>query len=1069
MSDKQKLGKYEILSELGRGGFGTVYEAVDTVLERPVALKVLHPNLVNDLSFVSRFRQEAKLAAKLEHPNIVPVYDFDQKDGRFFIAMGLMPGGSLKDKLEQSGAFSLVQSRSLLLQICTGLAYAHDRNIIHRDLKPGNILIDELGIARITDFGFAKAMSTSNSLSLSGTGGILGTPAYMAPELWRGKPATPHSDIYSLGCIAYELLTGNVLFEGETPAEIMTKHIIDRPQLKIEFPENWQKMIESCLAFEPEARYLSINSLLKEITNDSANDNKIIESTPDSKKASVTEEDENSYRHSFNRGLLAHVLVNHSEDKRFSRSTKRKPNLEKYIVKKPDRKKILIKLASFFGAFILIGFLALGLNQYFSKDATSKQKPTVEVTATMTLVHTDMVVKESTLAPSTPSKPNPSSTPEPLSTAISIATSEPSLGSDPITDKNATHVEELFRIGNGIVYDVKYSQDGGTIFVLSSLGVFHYDAQTFEKKYFYKMQEPCKLGSLSRNGELLACGTDDNKIKIFNVSTATILHELNKESEAIRRLKWSPDDKKLASIVSGVVSIWDTTEGVLLKTIAVNQYDDASLEWSPDGINVAISTSRTKIIQIWNVESGNYWQTLEGHWKPVQNVAWSPDGKILASGSADSTIRLWDISNGKEIKRFEGHTGMVNNVTFSTDGKTLASAGAYDDMTVRVWSVDTGEQLRVFTHNNYLLESITFSPNNDWLSWVNVDRAMEWVNMDNGEFANNLELIFGGMRNFSLSQDDEMLAVGSCDGFIRLWNLASGKLIKQIDAHNGCVEKVQFSPDAKMLISSSGYPDKTVRLWNVQSGEKLQEFQMDAHLVQYSPDGKMLATVDRWNDKKVFLWNAITGEQLFVLEGFSKAISQIKFSPEGKFLAVVEYYGSIVRLWDMSNGNQINQFRGSGAHITSMDFSKDGNLFVIGSGNNFIRFMDVKTGKEIQTLNSQNCSNYGLKFSDNGKKLVSGVYSGKIICLWDVDSMKRLHVLEGHTGEIYDAQFSSDGLILASSSWDKSVRLWSVETGRELKILEGHTNSVSGVQFLSNGKLLLSRGWDGTIRLWGIP
>ena len=263
MTETVKLGKYEIIKELGRGGFGTVYQARDTVLKRMVALKVLHPELIVNPNFVQRFRHEAELAAGMEHPNIVPIYDFDQKDGRYFIAMGLMPKGSIKDLLTESGSISPDQCKELLLHIGAGLAYAHQRDIIHRDLKPGNILIDDLGVARVSDFGFAKAMSAANSLSLSTTGGLLGTPAYMAPEIWEGKEASPQSDIYSLGCIAHELLTGKPLFEGDSAAQIMTQHVIYGPKLAEGLDENWRGFLMRCLAKNPADRYPSLDAILE--------------------------------------------------------------------------------------------------------------------------------------------------------------------------------------------------------------------------------------------------------------------------------------------------------------------------------------------------------------------------------------------------------------------------------------------------------------------------------------------------------------------------------------------------------------------------------------------------------------------------------------------------------------------------------------------------------------------------------------------------------------------------------------------------------------------------------------
>ena len=259
-----KLGRYEILEELGRGGMGIVYRARDSVLGRFVALKVLHSQLTVDPGFIGRFEQEARLAAQLEHPNLVPVYDLGQEDGRFFIAMGLMTDGSLKDKLKANGALSDQAVSDVLMQILRGMQFIHDNGVVHRDLKPGNILFDQHGTVRISDLGFAKAILADSSTSLIMSGGLIGTPAYMAPEIWRGKPATPQSDIYSLGCIVYEMVTGQPLFEGETPAESMTKHLIDGPQYNQELSDNWRELLNKCLAINPKERYQHVSTILED-------------------------------------------------------------------------------------------------------------------------------------------------------------------------------------------------------------------------------------------------------------------------------------------------------------------------------------------------------------------------------------------------------------------------------------------------------------------------------------------------------------------------------------------------------------------------------------------------------------------------------------------------------------------------------------------------------------------------------------------------------------------------------------------------------------------------------------
>ena len=261
-----KFGRYNILEELGSGGFGMVYKAQDEVLGRIIALKVLHPGLLVDKSFVSRFRNEARLAAQLEHPNLVPVHDLGQEDGRYYITMAYMAGGSLKDKLKE-GALPEESLRLVFPQILSGLEVIHDNGIIHRDLKPANILFDQYGVARISDLGFAKALQSDASLSFSMSGGIVGTPAYMAPEVWRNKPASVQTDIYSLGCILYEMLTGEVLFQGTSPAEIMTMHVIDGPQFKQELPDALRELLDKCLAMDSNDRYQHVNSILADYSS----------------------------------------------------------------------------------------------------------------------------------------------------------------------------------------------------------------------------------------------------------------------------------------------------------------------------------------------------------------------------------------------------------------------------------------------------------------------------------------------------------------------------------------------------------------------------------------------------------------------------------------------------------------------------------------------------------------------------------------------------------------------------------------------------------------------------------
>lgn len=228
------LGKYELFEQVGRGGFGTVYRAINTSLGREEALKILHPQLMVDENFVERFIKEAHVLASLDHPNVVTIFELGEIDGRVFIAVRYLSGGNLQQYLQKQGSLPYKKALAILTQVCEGLQVAHDRGLVHCDIKPANIVFDGKGNAIISDFGLARAVQISG---LSTSTSIAGTPEYRAPEMWRAdSPVSPASDVYSLGCILVEMLTGKILFEGTTPDQIITHHLLDGPRLPLIWP-----------------------------------------------------------------------------------------------------------------------------------------------------------------------------------------------------------------------------------------------------------------------------------------------------------------------------------------------------------------------------------------------------------------------------------------------------------------------------------------------------------------------------------------------------------------------------------------------------------------------------------------------------------------------------------------------------------------------------------------------------------------------------------------------------------------------------------------------------------------
>jgi Tol biopolymer transport system component len=266
-STNQQFGKYRIEFELGRGGFGAVFQAVDTTLERTIALKILDPLLMRDGNWVMNFRKEARVMAKLEHPHIVPIYETGEEDGRLYIAMKLIEGGNLAAYIRQHGRLSWNESLRIVQEIASALEFAHEQRITHRDLKPDNILLGADGTAVLTDFGFTRLVS-DNSMSVSMSGGIVGTPAYIAPEVWEGKNADQRADIYALGCILYEMLTGQVLFQGDSAPAIMLAHFQSPPlpeEWPSDIPDRVQTVLRTALSRDPAGRYVSAGEMVRDL------------------------------------------------------------------------------------------------------------------------------------------------------------------------------------------------------------------------------------------------------------------------------------------------------------------------------------------------------------------------------------------------------------------------------------------------------------------------------------------------------------------------------------------------------------------------------------------------------------------------------------------------------------------------------------------------------------------------------------------------------------------------------------------------------------------------------------
>lgn len=258
--------RYEVIEELDKGGMGKIYRVFDKKIEQEVALKLLRPEITADVNTIKRFRRELKFARNISHRNVCRMYDLGEEGNAHFITMEYISGENLKSSIRRMGRLTIDKAISIAKQVCEGLSEAHRLGVVHRDLKPGNIMIDSEGNARILDFGIARSL---RSKGMTGEGTMIGTPEYMSPEQVDGEEADQRSDIYSLGVIIYEMVTGRVPFIGDTPISVVVKHKLEIPpdpkKINPQIPEDLNRMIMRCLDKDRENRYQNVDALFSEL------------------------------------------------------------------------------------------------------------------------------------------------------------------------------------------------------------------------------------------------------------------------------------------------------------------------------------------------------------------------------------------------------------------------------------------------------------------------------------------------------------------------------------------------------------------------------------------------------------------------------------------------------------------------------------------------------------------------------------------------------------------------------------------------------------------------------------
>ncbi|MFD0355421.1 WD40 repeat domain-containing serine/threonine protein kinase [Streptomyces sp. NPDC127110] len=643
----QLAGRYRLVERLGQGGIGEVWRAQDVELDRAVAVKVL---LEFDASeeLLGRFRREASIGARLQHPGLTVVHDIGRHGDRLFMVMELLEGQDLSRLLARTPGVGLPlpQVLDLALQTAEALAAAHAQKVVHRDLKPGNLFLLSDGRLKICDFGIARTADATGGLTV--TGRVFGTPSYMAPEQWRGEHVDGSCDLYALGCVLYALLTGAPPFAGTEQAWVLMRmHLEEVPpalgSVRADLPPALVELVDSLLAKEPGARpdALAVADRLRALRHEPA-----VRDVP-----------------TMDLGTTTPIAA----------------------APAPSRRNVLLGLGGI-GLLAGAGGGTYAVWRLADGDKNNSGKKTGD--------------KNNSAVPSA------EGTTEPGTAGIRMvqeirkhAGSVDSVGISPdsrylVSGGNDRSIQLYNFAGGGsiplspkpeaAVTCVSYSPDGKVLVGGSDKVLRLHDVYSLELLGVLAGHTGLvRAVAFSPDSKTLASGADDGSILLWDVVTrsTTSVASLTGHTKPVLSLAFAPDGTLASGCADGTIRLWDLASRSSTATLTGHTKAVAAVAFSPDGKTLA-SGSADSSVRLWDPAARKSTATLPGHNSPVRSVAFSADGYTIASGGG-RTVRLWNIPSHEHRATLNGHLAAVTSVAFSPDGKILVSAS--EDDRIRVW------------------------------------------------------------------------------------------------------------------------------------------------------------------------------------------------------------------------------------------------------------------------------------------------------------------------------------------------------------------------------------------------
>jgi WD40 repeat protein len=895
---------YEILGELGRGGMGVVYKARHTQLNRLVALKMILAGGHAGTADLARFRTEAEAIARLQHPNVIQIFEVGEHEGKPYFSLEFCGGGSLAQKINGT-PLPPKEAARMVETLARGMDAAHQKGIIHRDLKPANVLLLDDGTAKITDFGLAKKL---DDVGQTQSGAIMGTPSYMAPEQAGGKAKElgPAADVYALGAILYELLTGRPPFRAATPLDTVLQVVSDDPvppsQLQSKTPRDLETICLKCLQKDPRKRYPSAEALAEDLRRFQAGEP--IKARPAGR---VERAIKWVKRRPVAAGLLAAILG------------------------------LLVLAISFAyhqrsSALLLNSRLGSALSEQARAERLAGNRP-----ASLDAIKQALKIRDDVWLRQTAVQTIVMSGLQPLSVIPP--------NTDWVPENRYPDGQVPAKLHDAPVKArcVAISADGRVV-VLAQVQPNNlkrlltvWDMETGAK--LSTLPETSWLGgsdfSLSTNGRLFTTANDTGTaLRVWDTKSAELKFELSlmlpqgPSGRNLRGLTFSPDGSFLAAGLEDNIRVWDLERGVEIGTLEESKIDPAA--WSADSRFVRAShtwlheekRARGEMVPIWEVILPTPSYRVSN---PVETLSFDPSGKQIAVNGT-----IWDVVAHQGKSRLRPSSSLIPGKysTFCNKGQLWAWSGAFRQVNkpLELWQIAPEKRHLAWdggSEKESETDYLAFSPDGEFLItfrshpkgavfsielWKPAEqkKAASWKLPP---FATAISLSPTSAPTFS--NDGKLVAISShyrnpatlSGSGLFIWDVGTGGLLHQIDIRtvypnnwSGSTGPTVFSPDAKKLYVGLDY---FVSVCDVNSGKSLAHWSEPAKVISLAvtPDGALLAT---GNDKRglIGLRDASTGRELARWEAHEGSVTALAFSPDGKTLASGNRQG-VVNLRDI--------------------------------------------------------------------------------------------------------------------------------------------------------------------------